>query len=160
MSAPLSGVRVVDLTRLVAGDYCTSLLASLGAEVVKIEDTVRGDYGGTVDGVRVVHELFNRGKRSVSIDLKRPEGQVLLQRLAAEADVLVEAFRPGVMTRLGLDHQTALARHPRLVWVSISGYGAEGPRRHVPGHDLNYLAESGLLDRLTCLLYTSDAADE
>ena len=145
MSGPLSGVRVVDLTRLVAGDYCTSLLASLGAEVVKIEDTVRGDYigdyGGTVDGVRVAHELFNRGKRSVSIDLKRPEGQALLQRLAAKADVVVEAFRPGVITRLGLDHQTALARHPRLVWVSISGYGAEGPRRHVPVHDINYLAE-------------------
>lgn len=153
MSGPLSGVRVVDLTRLVAGDYCTSLLASLGAEVVKIEDTVRGDYigdyGGTVDGVRVAHELFNRGKRSVSIDLKHPDGQALLQRLAAGADVLVEAFRPGVMARLGLDHQTALARHPKLVWVSISGYGADGPRRHVPGHDLNYLAEAGLLDRLT-----------
>jgi len=152
MTAPLEDIRVVDLTRLVAGDYCTSLLQSLGAEVVKIEDPHRGDhigeFGGSVNGVPVARHLFNRGKRSVCIDLKRPEGQDLLRRLVAGADVLVESFRPGVMGRLGLDSAQALDLNPRLVWVSISAYGATGDRAQAPGHDLNYLAESGFLDRL------------
>jgi len=153
MTGPLSGVTVVDLTRLVAGDYCTSLLVALGAEVVKIEDPTRGDYigefGGVVNDVPVAHHLFNRGKRSVCIDLKRAEGQAALRRLVARADLLVESFRPGVMARLGLEPEGTMAQHPGLVWVAISAYGAESPRSHVPGHDINYLAEAGLLDRLT-----------
>jgi alpha-methylacyl-CoA racemase len=153
MTAPLTGIRVVDLTRLVAGDYCTSLLGGLGADVVKVEDPSRGDYigefGGVVDDVPVAHHLFNRGKRSVCIDLKTTEGQGLLRKFVAKADLVVESFRPGVMRRLGVDHEQALSDHPALVWVAISGYGSHDPRSRSPGHDLNYLAEAGLLDRLT-----------
>ncbi len=153
MTAPLEGIRVADLTRLVAGDYCTSLLASLGAQVVKVEDLGRGDYirdfGGRIGDVPVAHHLFNRGKRSIALDLKRREGVRLLRRLVASADILVEAFRPGVMDRLGFGSSAALDLNPRLVWVSISAHGGDSELAMRPGHDINYLAETGLLDRMT-----------
>lgn len=152
MTAPLEGVRALDLTRMLPGNYCTWLLSTLGAEVVKVEDPGAGDYmrsfGAQVDGQGATHHLVNRGKRSIVVDLKHPDGVALLQRMAGRADVLVESFRPGVLARLGLGVDELRAANPAIVVVSISGYGATGPLVREPGHDLNYLATAGLLDRL------------
>lgn len=148
---PLDGVRVLDLTRLMPGNYCTFLLASLGAEVLKIEDPGAGDYmrsfGAQVDGQSAIHHTVNRSKRSAVVDLKQPDGVQLLRRLAQAADVLVESFRPGVLARLGLGAEVLRADHPELVVVSLSGYGATGALAQVAGHDINYMAVSGLLER-------------
>ncbi len=146
---PLDGIRVLDLTRLLPGDYCTLLLSQLGADVVKLEDTGAGDYvrtiGSPVDGIGALHLLVNRGKRSIALDLKDPAGQDAARRLAATADVVVDTFRPGVMERLGLGHDDLLARHPRLVCASISGFGSGGPLAAVPAHDINFLGMTGHL---------------
>lgn len=154
MSAlPLEGVRVLDLTRLVPGNYCCWLLASLGAEVIKVEDPGAGDYmrdiGDMVDGQSATHHLVNRGKRSVVVDLKSPAGREVLMRLADEADVVVESFRSGVLDRLGVGQAVLRSRNPRLVVVSISGYGASGPMRGIAAHDINAAAFSGVLRTLT-----------
>ncbi|HTJ39359.1 MAG TPA: CaiB/BaiF CoA-transferase family protein [Dactylosporangium sp.] len=152
MSGPLAGVRVLDLTRLFPGNYCTWLLSSMGADVVKVEDPGAGDYmrdfGEQVDGQGGYNHLVNRGKRSVVADLKTPEGVEILLRLVDSADVLVESFRPSVMERLGVGYDTLRARRPQLVYANISGFGPAGPYADRAGHDLNYLAFSGLLDRL------------
>lgn len=140
---PLTGVRVLDLTRLLPGPLCTSHLARLGAEVIKIEDTGAGDYASP--GVR---RLTNAGKRSVRIDLKNPQGLTLLHRLCATAQVLVEGFRPGVMARLGAGYETLAAINPALVVCSITGYGQDGPYRDEPGHDINYGALTGVADQI------------
>jgi len=149
VSGPLDGVRVLDLTRLLPGNHCTLLLADLGADVVKVEEPGRGDYvrwfEPLVDGVSAIHGAVNRGKRSVALDLKRPEGADALQRLAAGADALIESFRPGVMDRLGVGYEALSAENPRLVWCSISGFGQDGPYRDRVGHDLNYLGYAGVL---------------
>jgi alpha-methylacyl-CoA racemase len=152
MSGPLAGVRVLDLTRLFPGNYCTWLLSSMGADVVKVEDAGAGDYmrdfGEQVDGQGAFNHLVNRGKRSVVADLKKPEGVEILLRLVDSADVLVESFRPSVMERLGVGYDTLRARRPQLVYANVSGYGPLGPYADRAGHDLNFLAFSGLLDRL------------
>ena len=149
MTHPLQGVRVLDLTRLLPGPFATLLLADLGADVIKIEAPVGGDYvrwvpplGGSMS---TSFAALNRDKRSVAIDLKRPEGADALRALAANADVLVESFRPGVMARLGLDADALRAMNPRLVYCSISGYGQNGPLAKKAGHDLDYMAIAGLL---------------
>ncbi len=142
MSGALDGIRVLDLTRLLPGGYCTLLLADHGADVIKVEDLAAGDY------TRADPPSFaalNRGKRSVRLDLKSAGGRDALLRLVAGADVLVESFRPGVMDRLGVGFETLRAENPRLVYCAITGYGQDGPLRARAGHDLNYLARTGVL---------------
>jgi crotonobetainyl-CoA:carnitine CoA-transferase CaiB-like acyl-CoA transferase len=149
VSGPLHGVRVLDLTRLLPGNYCTLLLADLGADVVKVEEPGRGDYirwtPPMVDGEGAIHRALNRGKRSVTIDLKAPEGADLLKRLARGADALVESYRPGVMDRLGVGPDVLAAANPRLVYCSLTGYGQDGPYRDRVGHDINYIGYAGVL---------------
>jgi alpha-methylacyl-CoA racemase len=141
--APLAGVRVLDLTRLVPGPVCTQHLADLGADVIKVEDTGAGD--GAPARLRA---LVNRNKRGIRLDLKHADGAAALLRLAARADVLVEGFRPGVMERLGLGYGAVAAVNPRIVYCSITGYGQSGPDRDRPGHDLNYCAEAGIAEQM------------
>ena len=152
MAGPLDGVRVLDLTRLLPGNYCAWVLASLGADVVKVEDPGAGDYmrdfGAQVDGQGALHHLVNRGKRSVVADLKTPEGVEILHRLVDGADALVESFRPGVMDRLGVGFDALRRRRPGLVYANVTGFGATGPLASRAGHDLNYIAFAGLLERL------------
>lgn len=148
--APLAGVRVLDLSRVIAGPFCTLQLGDLGAEVIKVEhpehgDDSRGMKPPDAGGESHFFLAFNRNKKSVTIDLSRPEGRDLVHRLAAVSDVLVENFRPGVMRRLGLDWETMHARHPALIYCSISAYGESGPRAERPGFDPVLQAESGMM---------------
>ncbi len=149
MTGPLDGVRVLDLSRLLPGGYATLLMADLGADVVKVEEPVRGDYirltPPLVDGESTAHRALNRGKRSVVVNLKDPAGAGLLLRLATGFDVLVESFRPGVMDRLGVGPAALAEANPRLVYCAISGYGQDGPYRDRAGHDLNYIGHAGML---------------
>jgi crotonobetainyl-CoA:carnitine CoA-transferase CaiB-like acyl-CoA transferase len=140
----LSGLRVVDLTRLLPGPFCTMLLADLGADVIKVEEPGGGDPARSM-GSGGVFALVNRNKRSVAIDLKSATGKDFLLRLVDRADILVESFRPGVMDRLGLGYDVLSQRNPRLVYATLSGFGQTGPYRDRPGHDVNYLALAGVL---------------
>lgn len=146
---PLTGIRVLDLTRLLPGPFCTMLLADMGADVVKVEEPSGGDYlrwtPPLVNGQGVLFNTINRNKRSLTLNLKAPLGRDLLLRLVENADVLVEGNRPGVMARLGLGWDALHARNPRLVMCSITGYGQDGPFASRAGHDLNYLATAGAL---------------
>lgn len=146
---PLTGIRVLDLTRLLPGAFCTMLLADMGAEVIKVEDPDRGDYmrwtPPLVDGQSVLFNSLNRNKKSLSLNLKAEAGRDLLLRLADRADVLVEGNRPGVMKRLGLGWDTLHARNPHMVMCSITGYGQDGPFATRAGHDINYMATAGAL---------------
>ena len=145
----LDDVRVLDLTRLLPGPFCTLLLADFGADVIKVEDTTGGDYMRWMPPLAgeysAMFHPINRNKRSLSLDLKNPLGREAFLRLAASADVVIESFRPGVMDRLGLGFATLNAANPRLVLCSISGYGQDGPYRDRAGHDLNYAAVAGVL---------------
>jgi alpha-methylacyl-CoA racemase len=145
----LDDVRVLDLTRLLPGPFCTVLLADFGADVIKVEDTAGGDYmrwmPPLVDAYSAMFHPLNRNKRSIAIDLKNPLGREAFLRLAATADVVVESFRPGVMERLGIGFADLREANPRLVLCSISGYGQDGPFRDRAGHDLNYAAVAGVL---------------
>jgi crotonobetainyl-CoA:carnitine CoA-transferase CaiB-like acyl-CoA transferase len=154
MTGPLHGIRVLDLSRLLPGGYCSLLLADYGADVLKVEDTGLGDYirwsPPRHDGVErsAASALFlalNRGKRSIRLNLKVREGQEVLLRLVREHDVLLESFRPGVLDRLGVGYERLREENPGLVYCAITGYGQEGPDRDRPGHDINYLARGGLL---------------
>ncbi len=146
---PLDGVTVLDLTRLLPGAAATMLLANFGAEVIKIEEP-GGDYARHmppfVDREGAVFRATNRGKKSIALDLKTQEGKQALRDLGATADVLIEGFRPGVMTRLGLDYETLRPLNERLIYVSLTGYGQTGPLAGAAGHDINYIALGGLLD--------------
>jgi alpha-methylacyl-CoA racemase len=143
---PLDGIRVLDLTRLLPGAYATLLLADLGAEVVKVEDPHGGDTMRTLRGGPVNYfEPLNRGKRSVTLDLRSPDAAAVLDALIPTADVLAESFRPSTARRLGVDAATLRARHPRLICASISGFGLSGPYTEKAAHDLNYQALAGLL---------------
>lgn len=146
---PLSGVTVVDLTRLLPGAVCTLALAELGADVIKVEDPRGGDplrgLPPIVDGASVYHRLFNRGKQSVALDLRAPGAAAAVDALAASADVFVESFRPRAARRLQVDAATLRGRHPRLIHCSLTGYGQSGPYADLPGHDLNFVALAGLL---------------
>jgi alpha-methylacyl-CoA racemase len=146
---PLDGVRILDLTRLLPGGYCTQMLADLGAEVIKIEQPGTGDYWRHV-GLFVRKQscqflALNRGKKSITLDLKHPDGREAFLRLCGTADVVVEGFRPGVMARLKLDAATLHARNPRLVICAITGFGQDGPWSQLAAHDLNYLGLTGVL---------------
>src|ERR1051326_645037 len=145
---PLTGLLVIDLTRVLAGPFATMIMADLGARVIKVEHPATGDdsrrYGPFApDGRSMYFARVNRGKQSVAVDLKKHPEQVAA--LAEHADVLVENFRPGVMDRLGLGPEALRARTPRLVYASVSGYGATGPRAHEPAYDAVIQARSGLM---------------
>ncbi|MFG1402543.1 CaiB/BaiF CoA transferase family protein [Xanthobacter sediminis] len=137
-TGPLAGLRVVDLSRLAPGPYCTMLLADLGAEVIVV--------GGGRAGVPIPE--LSRGKRFISLDLKAPEGRAALQALVKTADVLVEGFRPGVADRIGAGYAELAALNPKLVYCSVTGFGQDGPRAQEAGHDITYLALSGVLGGL------------
>jgi crotonobetainyl-CoA:carnitine CoA-transferase CaiB-like acyl-CoA transferase len=149
MTQPLSGIRVVDLSRLLPGAFATLMLAELGAEVIKVEDPVGGDpmrqLPPLIDGRGIYDLLLNRGKKSVALDLRVPANAAVLEKLVAGADVVVESFRPRTARRLGVAGDQLRRRHPRLVHCAITGYGQSGPYADRPGHDLNYVAVSGLL---------------
>lgn len=146
---PLDGLRVVDFTTLLPGPLATLILAEAGAEVVKIERPEGGDemrrYEPRLGQSSVNFALLNRGKRSIAIDLKAQGAVARLMPLLARADVVVEQFRPGVMERLGIGYEQSKAANPRLIYCAITGHGSDGPRADDAGHDLNYLAETGML---------------
>jgi len=155
---PLAGLRVLDLTRLLPGPVATMHLADFGAEVIKIEDTGAGDYaramgpgqreagGGTGDSL--FFRLVNRNKKSLRLDLKQAAGVEVFMRLARDADVVFESFRPGVVDKLGIGYEAARAINPRIVYCAITGYGQTGPWADHAGHDINYLATAGCLDQI------------
>jgi crotonobetainyl-CoA:carnitine CoA-transferase CaiB-like acyl-CoA transferase len=147
-SSALSGIRVLDVTQVMAGPFCAMLLADLGADVVKIEppagDSTRQMPGG-VDGDTPSFNAVNRGKRSVRLNLKAPEGRALFERLARSTDILIENYRPGVMEGLGLGYARLSAANPRVIYASISGYGQTGPDRHKGGFDLIAQGVSGIM---------------
>mgnify|MGYP000850375406 CR=1 FL=1 len=149
--SPLNVVRILDLSRLLPGPVATLHLADLGADVIKIEDTGAGDYARTMgagpDGVSWFYRAVNRNKRGLRLDLKQAAGREVLLRLVDSADILVESFRPGVMDRLGVGYEALRARNPRLVYCAITGYGQDGPWALRAGHDLNYIAQAGVLDQ-------------
>ena len=145
----LTGVRILDLTRLLPGAFCTMLLADQGADVVKVEEPGRGDYmrwyPPLVKGQSVLFNALNRNKRAVTLNLKNDAGRELFKSLVATADVVVEGNRPGVMERLGLGWDTLRSLRPGLILCSITGYGQVGPFAQRAGHDLNYMATAGAL---------------
>lgn len=149
MGAPLEGVRVLDLTRLLPGGLATQLLVDLGAEVIKVEEPGLGDYmrmaPPTVDGVSQSFILVNQGKKSIVLNLKETEGRELLYLLVPTADVVMEQFRPGVAKRLGVGYEDLRRLKEDIIYCSFSGYGATGPYRDRPGHDLNFDGLAGLL---------------
>lgn len=157
MTGPLSSLKILDFSTLLPGPFASLLLADLGAEVLRVEAPDRPDLVRLLpphaDGVSASHAYLNRNKRSLALDLKRPEAREVVTRLLQTHDILLEQFRPGVMARLGLDYDTLKALNPRLIYVSISGYGQTGPYRQRAGHDINYLALAGLAS------YTGRAAD-
>ncbi len=149
--APLHGVRVLDLTRLLPGPVCTLHLADLGADVIKVEDTAAGDYaralGAKPGATSAFFRMVNRNKRSVALDLKDARGRDAFLALARRADVVVESFRPGVVASLGVDYEAVRAVRPSVVYAAITGYGQTGPRAKAAGHDINYLGYAGVLDQ-------------
>jgi crotonobetainyl-CoA:carnitine CoA-transferase CaiB-like acyl-CoA transferase len=147
---PLDGIFVLDLTRVLSGPYCTMLLADMGARVIKVEQPHKGDdtraWGPPfLEGESAYFLSINRNKESVTLDFKHREGRALLEQLLGRADVLVENFRPGTLTRLGLDYETLSKDYPRLIYCSISGFGHTGPRWKQPGYDAIMQAEGGLM---------------
>jgi len=148
-ASPLAGVRILDLSRLLPGPFCTMLLADLGAEVIKIEDLEGGDYMRAfppfIDGRSAYFLALNAGKKSLAVNLKAPAGRDLFLRLAATAGVVVESFRPGAVDRLGVGYAAVRAVNPRVVYCSISGFGQDGPDRDRAGHDLDFISRAGLL---------------
>ncbi len=147
---PLDGIRVVDLSRILAGPYCSMLLGDMGAEIVKIENPDHGDdtrgWGPPfIDGESAYFLSINRNKKSLTLNLKAPKGKDILTRLIGVADVLLENFRPGTLTRLGFGYEQVRAMNPRLVYASISGFGQTGPLAGRPGYDLIAQGEGGVM---------------
>jgi crotonobetainyl-CoA:carnitine CoA-transferase CaiB-like acyl-CoA transferase len=148
---PLDAITVVDLTRVLAGPFCTMLLGDMGADVIKVEEPENGDdTRGWAPFIRDGWSSYflgvNRNKRSLALNLKSPDGPDVLRRLVARADVLVENFRPGTLDRLGVGYEALSAINPRLIFASVSGYGQTGPRRDLAGYDPVLQAEAGLMD--------------
>jgi alpha-methylacyl-CoA racemase len=150
----LADIKVLDLSRLLPGGFCSLLLADFGAEVLKVEDTGMGDYvrwsapgyEGADDSAKSALFLsLNRGKRSIRLNLKEDAGRAVLLALVRECDVVLESFRPGVMERLGVGYERLREENPRLVYCAISGYGQDGPYTGRSGHDMNYLGLNGVL---------------
>ena len=135
----LKGIRILDLSRLLPGPYCTSLLAGLGADVVKIETPLAGDYLRLIPdqmGFGKVFDALNGGKKSVAVNYRNPKGKAIVAQLIRQSDVLVEAFRPGAVTRWGLDYASASAINPRLVYCSLSAFGQTGPYTKRAAHEM------------------------
>lgn len=149
MSGPLEGITVIDMTRVLAGPFCTMMLADMGAEVIKVERPEKGDdsraFGPFVKGESAYFMSVNRGKKSVTLDLKAPEGKALLIELVKTADVLVENFKPGVMKKLGLDYESLRAHNPRLIYAASTGFGQTGPYSARPAYDLVVQAMGGIM---------------
>ncbi len=152
MAGPLVGVRVLEMATTISGPYAAMLLGDLGAEVIKVEAPGAGDpfrkWGGHQGGARPQFAAYNRGKKSVSIDVKDPDGKAAFRRLAATSDVLIENFRPGTMDRLGIGYEVLRGENPRLVYTTISGFGQTGPFAGRPSYENVTLAVSGLWSRL------------
>lgn len=148
-SSPLSGITVIDLSRLLPGGFCSMMLGDFGAEVIKVEEPGRGDYvrwtPPFLDGQSAYFLSINRNKKSIVLDLKNPKGTDVFLRLVRTADVVIESFRPGVVDRLGIDYPRVSKMTPHIIYCSISTFGQSGPFRERVGHDLNCLALSGLL---------------
>ena len=146
---PLHGIRVLDLSRVLAGPYCTMVLGDLGAEVIKVEppdgDETRAWGPPFAAGESAYYLCVNRNKRDITVNLKTDEGRAILRDLALQSDVLVENFRPGTLARFGLDYETLRPDHPRLVYCSISGFGQTGPLRERPGYDFMIQAMGGIM---------------
>ena len=149
MQGALHGLKVLDLSRLLPGPFCSMLMADLGADVIKVEDPKMGDYirwwPPKIGGNSGFHVVLNRNKRSLTLNLKSPEAKAIFEKLAAGADVVLEGFRPGVMEKLGLGFKSLERINPRLVYCAISGYGADGVLADRAGHDINYLGLGGVL---------------
>jgi alpha-methylacyl-CoA racemase len=154
VSLPLAGTRVLDLSRLLPGGFCSLLLADFGADVLKVEDTGMGDYirwsppyyeGAHESARSALFLALNRNKRSIRLDLKHERGREALLRLVRDYDVVLESFRPGVLDRLGVGYERMREQNPGIVYCAISGYGQDGPKRDASGHDMNYLGLIGLL---------------
>jgi alpha-methylacyl-CoA racemase len=141
----LDGIRILELARVAPAELPAMMLADMGAEVLKIETPEPGRDSSDEWVRRTIHNFVNRNKRSMTLNLKSPEGQAVFRKLASTADVIVEGFRPGVMKRLGADYETLHALNPRLVYCSLSGFGQDGPYRDRPAHDMNYLSLAGVL---------------
>lgn len=149
MGLPLEGLQVLDLSRLLPGPFATQILADFGADVIKIEDTRSGDgfraAEPRIEGMSTRHVTLNRNKRCLALNLKAPAGREIFLRLARDAHVLLEQFRPGVMARLGLDYEAVRAVNPQIVYCSLSGFGQSAPYRDLAAHDPNYLSLAGVL---------------
>jgi crotonobetainyl-CoA:carnitine CoA-transferase CaiB-like acyl-CoA transferase len=149
MTNALEGIRILDLSRMLPGPYCSMMLGDLGAEVIKIEEPTLGDptrrSPPIIDSQSAPFAQVNRNKKSIAIDLKKPEGRDIFLKLASTADCVLEQFRPGVVDRLGINYAAVSEVNPRIVYCSLTGFGQDGPHRERSGHDLNYLALSGVL---------------
>jgi crotonobetainyl-CoA:carnitine CoA-transferase CaiB-like acyl-CoA transferase len=148
---PLDGLRVVDLTRVLSGPYCTMQLGDMGAEVIKVEQPGKGDdtraFAPPYQGDQAAYFLsINRNKKSITLDMKREAGKEVLWRLIERSDILVENFRPGAMDRLGFGYEAIRKRRPAMVYASISGFGASGPQKDRPGYDVIVQGEAGIMD--------------
>ena len=144
---PLNGLRVVEMAGIGPAPFCAMLLADMGAEVIRIDRTARGDLGLNL-GSDPRFDVLRRGRKSIALDLKKPEAVAAAKKLIAEADVLVEGFRPGTMERLGLGPEECLSANPKLVYGRMTGFGQEGPEAARAGHDINYIALSGVLSTI------------
>lgn len=144
----LTGIRVLDMSRLLPGPYCTMLLADFGAEVIKIEEPGKGDYSRSfppfLKDFGYWHLQLNRNKQSVVLDLKSEDGKNIFLELVKTADVVVESYRPGVLKKLGVDYEAAAKVNPKIIYCSLSGYGSKGPLAHKADHDLGYLSLAGV----------------
>ena len=152
MTMALEGIRVLDLTRAAPGPYCTMLLGDLGADVLLVEEAAApaGRRAAALKAAPVdpAREPYRRNKRSIRLDLKHPDGHAIFVELARRADVVIEGFRPGVVQRLGIDHEALRAINPRLVYCSLSGYGQHGPHARLVGHEIDYIAMAGALSMI------------
>lgn len=150
MTTPLQGLAVLDLSRLLPGPWCSMLLADLGAEVIKVEEPKLGDYtrwrSPRIGGQATDFLMLNRNKRSLTLNLKSRQGKEIFFQLVERADIVLESFRPGVTERLGVNYEAVNAVNPRVIYCSISGYGQDGPYQDFAGHDINYMAYTGVLD--------------
>ncbi|WP_435607819.1 CaiB/BaiF CoA transferase family protein [Pseudomonas knackmussii] len=148
MKGPLASLKILDFSTLLPGPFASLLLADMGAEVLRVESPTRMDLVRVLpphdDGVSASHAYLNRNKRSIALDLKRPEAVEVVKQLVREYDIVLEQFRPGVMDKLGVGYEALKAINPKLIYVSITGYGQTGPYRDRAGHDINYLALAGV----------------
>ncbi|MBI2027530.1 MAG: CoA transferase, partial [Deltaproteobacteria bacterium] len=154
---PLKNIRILDFTRLLPGAYCTLVLSDLGAEVIKIESSEKGDYMRFIppflkDGTSAAFAMVNRSKKSVSLDFRNPKDIEKIKKLVSQSDVIVEGFRPGVMKAMGLHYHSLRKIKKNLIYCSLSGYGQEGKLSHLAAHDLNFLCLAGVFTPLSLSL--------